>query len=91
MSRMTDADKDTYITRFRIPRSMWDAYGRVTERDGSSRSADLLDHVRAVIQARGDKQDLADLQAAEQELADRRSRKGGRPPRKSDTTEETRA
>lgn len=72
-------DDHTHHTRFRIPRRMWDAYGRVTERDDTTRSADLLDHVRTVIKAHGTEQDLADLEAAEQELAERRARKGGRP------------
>lgn len=73
------ADDHTYATRFRIPKRMWDTYGRVL--GGTDRSADLLDHVRAVITERGDKHDLAELAAAEDELAERRSRKGGRPKR----------
>ena len=76
---MTEPERHTHHTRFRIPRAMWDAYGRVTERLGTTRSARLLDHVRADIKAHGDDQDLADLEAAENELAERRSRKGGRP------------
>lgn len=78
-------DDHTFITRFRIPRRMWDAYGRITERLGTDRSADLVDHVRTTIKAQGDEQDLTDLAAAEQELADRRSRKGGRPPKTKET------
>jgi hypothetical protein len=74
-------DDHTYATRFRIPKRMWDAYGRVTQRLGTDRSARLLDAVRADIKAHGDKQDLKDLAAAEEELAERRSRKGGRPPK----------
>lgn len=77
---MADTDH-THHTRFRIPKPMWDAYGRVTERLGTNRSADLLDHVRARLKQHGDEQDLADLAAAEQELTERRSRKGGRPPK----------
>lgn len=77
---MTPPDGDhTFATRFRLPRRMWDAYGRVL--GGRDRSADLLDHVRATIKERGDDRDLADLAAAEEELAERRSRKGGRPPK----------
>ncbi|MBX9392263.1 hypothetical protein K4749_01280 [Streptomyces sp. TRM72054] len=76
---MADQKDHTFITRFRIPRPMWDAYGRVTERLGDDRTADLLDHVRKRIKKYGDEQDLADLAAAEQELAERRARKGGRP------------
>jgi len=79
---MTDAASDhTYATRFRIPRRMWDAYGRTTDRLGTDRTADLVDHVRATIKKHGDARDRADLVAAEVELAERRSRKGGRPPK----------
>lgn len=75
-----DPDTDhTFATRFRIPRRMWDTYGRVL--GTTDRTADLLDHIRTVINTRGDQHDLAELNAAEQELAERRSRKGGRPPK----------
>lgn len=77
---MAPDDKDhTFATRFRIPKVMWDAYGRVAERLGTDRSARLLDHIRADIKNHGDEQDRADLATAEQELAERRARKGGRP------------
>lgn len=72
----------TYQTRFRIPRIMWDAFGRICERRGLTRTERLLDVIRADITAHGDARDLADLEAAERELAERRSRKGGRPPKK---------
>jgi hypothetical protein len=75
------AEGHTHHTRFRIPRTMWDAFGRVAERLGTTRTARLLDHVRDDIREHGTDQDLADLEAAEEELAERRSRKGGRPPR----------
>ena len=76
------ADTDhTYATRFRIPRRMWDAYGRTAERLGTDRTADLLEHVRAQILKHGDEHDRAELAAAEQELTERRARKGGRPPK----------
>ena len=71
------ADDHTFTTKFRIPRRMWDAYGRIV--GDRERSDDLLDHVRRVIQDRGDDHDRAELAAAEQELTERRSRKGGRP------------
>lgn len=80
---MSDPDKHTYATRFRIPRKMWQAYGRVTARLGDDRTTDLLDHVRKRIKKYGDEQDLADLEAAEQELAERRARKGGRPKKET--------
>lgn len=51
------------------------AFGRVTERLGSDRTAALLDHIREY----GDERDRADLDRPERELAERRARKGGRP------------
>ncbi|MGH3587085.1 MAG: hypothetical protein ACRDQ0_12255 [Pseudonocardia sp.] len=76
----TDAAGQTYITRFRIPRPMWDAFGRVSARLNSNRTARLLEHIRADIEADEDDQDRADLARADAELSERRSRKGGRPP-----------
>jgi hypothetical protein len=77
---MAPDDKDhTFSTRFRIPKVMWDAFGRVTDRLGTDRSARLLDHIRDDLKAHGDAADLAALEAGEQELAARRARKGGRP------------
>jgi hypothetical protein len=77
---MTEDDDHTFTTKFRIPRRMWDAYGRVVgERE---RGADLLDHVRRTINERGDEHALQELAAAEEELAERRARKGGRPAAK---------
>ncbi|WP_030798906.1 hypothetical protein [Streptomyces sp. NRRL S-337] len=79
---MADQDEEhTFTTKFRIPRRMWDTYGRVV--GDRERGADLLDHVRATIKERGTERDLADLAAAEEELATRRARKGGRPPRRT--------
>lgn len=81
---MTEATEHTFITRFRIPKRMWDAYGTAAARQGVDRSADLVDHVRAFIKEHGNEQERAELAAAEQELAERRARKGGRP--KKETT-----
>lgn len=79
---MSDAAGHTYRTHFRIPRIMWTAFGRICERQGITRTERLLDVIRADIISHGDTRDLADLEAAERELAERRSRKGGRPPKK---------
>ena len=76
---MSDATEHTFITRFRIPKRMWQAYGTAAARQGVDRSADLVDHVRSFIREHGNKQELAELAAAELELAERRARKGGRP------------
>lgn len=77
---MAPDDKDhTYSPKFRIPRRMWDAYGTATARQGTDRSADLVDHVRDYLKQHGNDQEQAELAAAEDELAERRARKGGRP------------
>lgn len=82
---MAADDKDhTFATRFRVPKVIWDAYGRITDRLDTDRSARLLDHIRADFQEHGDAEDLAALEAGELELSERRARKGGRP--KKETT-----
>jgi hypothetical protein len=81
---MAADDKDhTYSPKFRIPRRMWDAYGTAAERQGTDRSTDLVDHVRDFLRQHGDEHELAELEAAEQELATRRARKGGRPKKET--------
>ena len=72
-------DRTTPTTAIRVPRSMWAAYGRVCARLSRDRTEDLLAHMRRQIRRHGDDKDLADLAAADQELRERRSRKGGRP------------
>jgi hypothetical protein len=79
MDRMPDATEHTFITRFRIPKRMWQAYGTVAAREGVDRSADLVDHVRDFIRKHGNEQERAELAAADEELTERRARKGGRP------------
>ncbi|MEU1445494.1 hypothetical protein [Streptomyces mirabilis] len=77
---MAADDKDhTFSTRFRIPKVVWDAYGTLTERLDTDRSARLMDHIRADFEAHGNSEELAALKAGERELAERRARKGGRP------------
>lgn len=74
-------DRTTPTTAIRVPRRMWAAYGRVCGRLSRDRTEDLLAHIRRQIKRHGDQVDLDDLSAAEAELRERRSRKGGRPPR----------
>jgi hypothetical protein len=75
----------TPTTPIRVPRKMWAAYGRICARLGRDRTEDLLSHMRKQITEHGDEADLADLAAAEDELRERRSRKGGRPPKPEKT------
>ena len=60
---------------------MWDAYGRVVARAGKDRTEALIAHMRKMIREFGDEADREALAEAEAELAERRSRKGGRPRR----------
>jgi len=69
----------TPIQPIRVPRRMWDAYGRVVARMGKDRTEALIAHMRKMIGQFGDEADRADLEAAEDELRERRARKGGRP------------
>jgi predicted GIY-YIG superfamily endonuclease len=77
--RPANESDHTFVTRFRIPRRLWDAYGTAAAREGVDRSADLVDHVRTFIEQHGNEHERAELAAADQELAERRARKGGRP------------
>lgn len=81
---MTGDDRHTRTRPVRVPDGIWEAYGRVCDRLNVSRTGDLLDHMRERIRHHGDEQDLADLDRGERELAERRSRKGGRPPKSQD-------
>lgn len=77
-------DDHTPVRRFRAPTQLWEAYEsvcrRVFQRD---RSEDLVEHIVATIREHGTPEELAKLAAAEQEMAERRARKGGRPPKQS--------
>lgn len=73
--------RHTRTRPIRVPGPLWDAYGRICERLDTDRTNDLLDHMRARVREHGDDQDRADLERAEEELAERRARKGGRPKR----------
>ena len=69
----------TPVVHIRVPRAMWQAYGRVCGRLGAERTEDLLAHIRRQITRHGDDADRAALAEADAELAERRARKGGRP------------
>lgn len=60
---------------------MWNAYRRIAERMGSDWETEIYNHIKATVEEHGDDQDRADLEVAEQELTERRARKGGRPRR----------
>lgn len=69
----------TPTVNIRMPHRMWMTHGRVCTRLGRDRTEDLIGHIRKQITQHGDAADLTDLAAAENELRERRSRKGGRP------------
>jgi tRNA U54 and U55 pseudouridine synthase Pus10 len=79
--RATQTERKTPTVGVRVPRPMWEAYERICARLGRDRTEDITDHIRRRIREHGDERDVADLDAAELELAERRSRKGGRPPK----------
>jgi hypothetical protein len=81
-----DANKraSTPTRPIRAPLVMWAAFDRVCARLDTDRSAHIRAFMAEQIRQHGDAQDLADLQAAEQELAERRSRMHpGRPRQRS--------
>lgn len=84
---MADDKDHTFSTRFRVPKRLWEAYGSAAQRQGTDRSADLVAHIRAYVREHGNEQEHAELQAAEQELTERRARKGGRPPKAKELSE----
>ena len=78
----------TPIRRFRAPDLLWEAYESVCARAFSrERSEDLVHHIRSVIREHGNAAELAALEKAEQELAERRARKGGRPRKQPEAGE----
>ncbi|MCX4699550.1 hypothetical protein [Streptomyces sp. NBC_01373] len=74
-----ESKRHTPARPIRVPELMWKAYGRVCERLDTDRTNDLLGHMKARVLEHGTDADKADLARAEQELSERRARKGGRP------------
>jgi predicted DNA-binding protein len=72
----------TPTTPIRMPLAMRKAYDNVCKRLDTTRTEDLLAHVRRQINRHGSEEDLGLLAEAEAELKERRARKGGRPRRK---------
>lgn len=80
MTTQNKPDDHTPIRRFRAPDDLWEAYETLCKRVFSQeRGTRLLDHMRADIRQHGNAEELAKLEAAEREMAERRARKGGRP------------
>lgn len=73
----------TTTRNIRVPTPLWKAYDNVCQRLGTTRGEDLNAHIRSSVEEHGDDVDRALLAEAEVELAERRARKGGRPPKAS--------
>lgn len=67
--------------QFRAPTAIWEAYGRLCERRGTTRAAALNEHMRAELEKHGTKEERAAIAVADAELEERRARVGGRPPK----------
>jgi len=67
--------------QFRVPEPLWAAYDNVCRRLGTTRAEDLNAHIQATVKKHGDRVDHQLLAEAEAEVAERRARKGGRPPK----------
>ncbi|WP_097921731.1 endonuclease domain-containing protein [Streptomyces sp. wa1063] len=58
---------------------LWGPFTAALKRQGSDWETGLVDHARAYVREHGNDHERAELAAAEEELAARRARKGGRP------------
>ncbi|HEY0637949.1 MAG TPA: hypothetical protein VGD67_09905 [Pseudonocardiaceae bacterium] len=74
---MSDTTKPRQV---RIPEDIWAAYERVCSRRGLTRAEAINAAIRREIRRHGDDDDRAAIARADAELAERRARKGGRPP-----------
>lgn len=77
---MNRVDRFTRVRGVRVPDALWEAYGAVCERRGTSRSEDLLAYMRRAVSRHGTDAERALAQEAERELSERRGR-AGRPPK----------
>lgn len=78
---MTADERYTGSRQFRAPAVLWEAYGHMCERRGTTRAAALNAHMRAELEAHGTEEEKAAIAMADAELAQRRARTGGRPPK----------
>lgn len=81
MATQKSDDAHTPVRRFRAPDLLWKAYETVCARRGVERSEDLLQHVRQMVREHGTPEEVAAMEEADAELAERRARKGGRRPK----------
>ncbi len=73
----------TPLQHFRAPDSMWKAFSAVCKRRGQTAAADLTAHMSRTVRRYGSDEEKGMLAAAEEELRERRARKGGRPRREA--------
>jgi hypothetical protein len=74
----------THPRQVRIPEPLWIAYHRVCGARGQTRAQDILGHIRSTVLHSGQPEDLMAVRAADAELAERRSRRRGRPRSEED-------
>ncbi|MFC7344921.1 hypothetical protein [Saccharopolyspora griseoalba] len=67
MPNKRENENDLAIRTFRVPQRWWDAWGRITKQQGTTRTARIHDLIRADIERWGDDVDLADLEAGEED------------------------
>jgi hypothetical protein len=80
----SDADtapRTTQSRQVRVADGAWQAYDQVCRRLGRTRAADILQHIRHMIETHGTAEERALLAAADAEVAERRARRGRRPRR----------
>jgi hypothetical protein len=83
-SSSAKGEKDqTKPRQVRVHDDMWTAFKSVCDRLGTTRSASLSAHLHRRVREHGTAEEIALLERAEAELAERRARKGGRPPKES--------
>ncbi|MGR6922526.1 hypothetical protein ACU635_50445 [[Actinomadura] parvosata] len=80
---MSSDDQVTKPRPIRVPEVLWKAYGEVCDGLGTDRTKDLIAHMRDQITRHGNDQQRAAVDAADQEMADRRARMSPGRPRKT--------
>lgn len=74
---MGDSTKPRQV---RVADGLWKAYDTVCRRLGRTRAEDINEHIRAQVRQHGGPDELALLEQAEAEVAERRSRQVGYRP-----------
>lgn len=78
---MVSAAKDTHTVNrvVRIPNGLWDVFGEVAGELGMSRAAAVIADMQRLVNKHGTEDQINRMNAAMEDMAERRARKGGRP------------